>query len=122
MSFNIPVRVYHEQLDELSELPDLQKSLLREMNVFVTDLDGTVKTVLASERSESGIVVLAQVAGTRTVDTGLKSGDIIRAIDRTPLQTVSQLQTIVRALKPGDAVVLQIERSGKLQYLAFEMD
>ena len=52
MSFNIPVRVYHEQLDELSELPDLQKSLLREMNVFVTDLDGTVKTVLASERSE----------------------------------------------------------------------
>jgi S1-C subfamily serine protease len=56
------------------------------------------------------------------VDTGLKTGDIIRAIDRTPLQTVTQLQAIVRALKPGDPVVLQVERNGKLQYLAFEMD
>jgi S1-C subfamily serine protease len=52
----------------------------------------------------------------------LKTGDIIRAIDRTPLQTVSQLQTIVRALRPGDPIVLQVERNGKLQYLAFEMD
>ena len=69
-----------------------------------------------------GIVVLAQAAESRTPDTGLKTGDIIRAIDRTPLQTVSQLQTIVRALRPGDPVVLQVERNGKLQYLAFEMD
>src|SRR5712671_3849459 len=122
MSFNIPVKVYHDKLDELSELPDLQKSLLRELSVFVTDLDGSLKAVLASARSESGIVVLAQVGGSRTVDTGLKTGDIIREIDRTALQTVSQLQAIVRALKPGDAVVLQVERSGKLQYLAFEMD
>ena len=122
MSFNIPVQVHHEKLDELSELPDLQKSLLRELNVFVADLDGSMKAVLASDRSESGIVVLAQVGGSKTVDTGLKTGDIIREIDRTPLQTVPQLQTMVRALKPGDAVVLQIERDGKLQYLAFEMD
>jgi S1-C subfamily serine protease len=56
------------------------------------------------------------------VNTGLKTGDIIRAIDRTPLQTVSQLQAIVRALRTGDPVVLQVERNGKLQYLAFEMD
>jgi S1-C subfamily serine protease len=122
ISFNIPVKVHHDKLDELSELPDLQKSLLRELSVFVTDLDGSVRSVLASARSESGIVVVAQVAGSRTVDTGLKTGDIIRAIGRTPLQTVSQLQAIVRELKPGDPIVLQVERNGKLQYLAFEMD
>src|SRR5258706_348564 len=122
MSFNIPVKVYHDQLDELADVPDVQKSLLRELSVFVTDLDGSVRSVLASARSESGIVVLAQAAESRTPDTGLKTGDIIRAIDRTPLQTVSQLQTIVRALRPGDPVVLQVERNGKLQYLAFEMD
>jgi S1-C subfamily serine protease len=78
--------------------------------------------VLAGARSESGIVVVAQAAGSRTLNTGLKAGDIIRAIDRTPLQTVSQLQEIVRALRSGDPVVLQVERNGKLQYLAFEMD
>jgi len=81
-----------------------------------------VRSALGGVRSESGIVVLAQAAESRTPDTGLKTGDIIRAIDRTPLQTVSQLQTIVRALRPGDPVVLQVERNGKLQYLAFETD
>jgi serine protease Do len=122
MSFNIPVKVYHDKLDELADVPDLQKSLLREFSVFVTDLDENVRSALANARSESGIVVVAQAAESRTPDTGLKTGDIIRAIDRTPLQTVSQLQTIVRALRPGDPVVLQVERNGKLQYLAFEMD
>jgi serine protease Do len=122
MSFNIPVKVYHDKLEELADVPDLQKSLLRELRVFVTDLDGSVRSALAGVRSESGIVVLAQAAEPRTPDTGLKTGDIIRAIDRTPLQTVSQLQAIVRAFRPGDPVVLQVERNGKLQYLAFEMD
>jgi len=122
MSFNIPVKVYHDKLDELSELPDLQKSLVRELSVFVTDLDSSVKSALSSARSDSGVVVVAQIGGSRTVDTRLKAGDIIRAIGRTPLQTVTQLQAIVRDLKPGDAVVLQVERSEKLQYLAFEMD
>jgi S1-C subfamily serine protease len=118
MSFNIPVKVHHDKLDELADVPDLQRSLLRELSVFVTDLDGRVKTVLASARSESGIVVVAQIAGSKTMDTGLKTGDIIRAIGCTPLQTVSQLQAIVRELKPGDAVVLQVERNGKLQYIS----
>src|ERR1700674_925398 len=122
MSFNIPVKVHHDTLDELGDVPDLQKSLLRELSVFVTDLDGSVRSALAGVRSESGIVVLAQAAGSKSPDTGLKPGDIIRAIDRTPLQTVSQLQVIVRALNPGDPIVLQVERNGKLQYLAFEMD
>jgi S1-C subfamily serine protease len=63
MSFTIPVQVDHKRLEELSELPDLQKTLRRELSVFVTDLDGTLKSVLASARNESGIVILAQVAG-----------------------------------------------------------
>jgi S1-C subfamily serine protease len=56
------------------------------------------------------------------MDTGLEAGDIIRAVDRTALQTTSQFVTLVHDLRPGDPVVLQVERKGKLQYLAFEME
>jgi len=121
MSFNLPVKVCHENVDDLSEIPDLQKSLIRRLSIFVTDLDERVRPVLQGTRSDSGVVVVAQTAGPN-VDTGLETGDIIRAIDRTPLQSTSQLQTMVRNLKSGDPVVLQVERKGKLQYLAFEMD
>src|SRR6266851_5344806 len=118
-SFNVSVKVYHENIDELADIPDLQKTLVRKLNIFVTDLDGSL---LPSTRSDSGVVVVAQTGGPTAMDTGLQTGDIIRAIDRTPLQSILQLQAMVRNLKSGDPVVLQVERKGKLQYLAFEME
>jgi S1-C subfamily serine protease len=96
--------------------------LVRRLNVFVTDLDGEVKPLLQGTRSDSGVVVVAQIGGTNTIDTGLETGDIIRTVNRTALQTTSQFQTLVHNLGSGDPVVLQVERKGKLQYLAFEMD
>jgi serine protease Do len=78
--------------------------------------------LLQDDGDDSGIVVLAEAPSPNALDTSVQPGDIIRAINRTPLQSVSQLQTTVRQLKSGDPVVLQVERGGKLQYLAFEMD
>jgi serine protease Do len=121
-SFNVSVKVYHENLDDLADIPDLQRTLVRKLNIFVTDLDGKVRSLLPSTRSDSGVVVVAQTGGPNAMDTGLQTGDIIRAIDRTPLQSISQLQAMVRNLKSVDPVVLQVERKGKLQYLAFEME
>ena len=121
-SFNVSVKVYHENIDDLADIPDLQKTLVRKLNIFVTDLDGNARSLLPSTRSDSGVVVVAQTGGPNAMDTGLQTGDIIRAIDRTPLQSILQLQAMVRNLKSGDPVVLQVERKGKLQYLAFEME
>jgi serine protease Do len=122
MSFNVPVTVYHETIEDLADVPDLKKTLIRKLNIFVTDLDDKVKPLVHSNRSDSGVLVVAQGGGSNGVNTGLETGDIIRAIDRTPLQSSSQFQEMARPLRAGDAVVLQVERNGKLQYLAFEMD
>ena len=122
MSFNVSVKVYHENVDDLADVPNLQKSLIRRLNIFVTDLDGDVRPLLHETRSDSGVVVVAETSGTNFVDTGLEPGDIIYAVDRTALHTTSQFQSLVRNLRSGDPVVLQVERNGKLQYLAFEME
>ena len=122
MSFNVFVKVYHDNIDDMADIPDLQKSLVRKLNIFVTDLDDKVKPWLNVTRSDSGVIVVAQTSSQNGMETGLQAGDIIRAIDRTALQSISQLQAIVRNLKSGDPVVLQVERKGKLQYVAFEME
>jgi len=122
LSFNLPVTVHHEKLDELAEIPDLQKNFIRKLSIFVTELDGKAKRLLQGSRSDSGILVVGQAAGPNVVETGLEAGDIICAIGRVPLQSMSQFQEMVHNLRPGDPVVLQIERNGKLQYLAFEME
>jgi len=122
MSFKIPVAVYHDSTDELSEIPELQKTLIWQLSVFVADLDDRVKSLLHTDHSELGIVVVAQSGGPDPVDTGLQPGDMIRAIAHTQLQSVSQLRTTLSTFKSGDPIVLQVERDGKLQYLAFEME
>jgi len=122
VSLKVPVLVYHEQMDELAEIPELQKSLIRKLSIFVTELEGNVKQLLHDARSDSGVVVVAQAVGTNGVDTGLERADIIRALDGVPLQSISQLRATVAKLRPGDPVVLQIERKGRLRYLAFELE
>jgi serine protease Do len=122
MSFHVSATLQHESIDNLADIPGLQKSLVRKLSIFVTDLDGEARPFLQDTRSDSGVVVVAQTTGPNAADSGLQAGDIIRTIDRTPLQTTAQFETLVRNLRPGDPVVLQVERKGKLQYLAFEME
>ena len=122
LSVTVPVTVYHEKIDDLTDVPDLQQTFISELSMFVSDVDDKVKPLLHGDTDDSGVVVIAQAAGQSVVDTGVQSGDIIRAINRRPLQSVSQLQATVRQLKSGDPVVLQVERGGQLQFLAFEMD
>lgn len=121
----VPVLVHHDAIDELNDLndlPDLHRTLIAELSLFVIDMNDSVKPLLKEDDVDSGVVVVAQAANANTVVIGVETGDIIRAVNRTPLQSVSQLQSIVHQFTSGDPVVLQIERDGKLQYLAFEMD
>jgi S1-C subfamily serine protease len=52
----------------------------------------------------------------------LAMGDIIYAVNRTPVSGLKELRTILNELKTDDPVVLQIERHGELMYLAFTIE
>jgi S1-C subfamily serine protease len=56
------------------------------------------------------------------IDTGLQAGDVIHEINGNFVISVEALRSAVEHLKPGDPVALLIERGGKLQYVAFEME
>jgi serine protease Do len=73
-------------------------------------------------RIASGVVVVGRAADLIVPETGLTTGDIIHSLNTTPVDSAEQLRTLTRQLKGGQPVVLQIERGGQLQYLAFEMD
>jgi len=56
------------------------------------------------------------------VESGLEPGDVIHAVNGTSITSMEALRSAIEALRDGSAVVLQIERQGKLQYLSFEME
>jgi serine protease Do len=122
VSLTIPVLEHHEEIDQLADVANLQNNLLPQLGVFVVELNKEVKGVLHGLRSDSGVVVVAQATTSAQVHVDLQPGDVIRTLNRTSIQTLDQLRSVMNGIKPDEPVVLQIERDGKLQYVAFELD
>jgi serine protease Do len=121
LSLTVPVVEEHDQ-HQLADVPLMRKNLLPRLGIFAIDLDRQVREILPDLRSDSGVVVLAGTSAPAALHTGLKAGDVVRSVNKQPVTSIDQLRAAVSKLKAGDSAVLQIERDGKLQYLAFEVD
>jgi serine protease Do len=69
----------------------------------------------------SGVMVTAKLSGT-DMQPELVIGDVIRSVNGVSVTEVAPLRVMLDNFKPGDAIALQVERKGKLMYVAFEMD
>jgi S1-C subfamily serine protease len=69
----------------------------------------------------SGVIVTAKLSGT-DMQPELVIGDVIRSVNGVSVTEVAPLRVMLDNFKPGDAIALQVERKGKLMYVAFEMD
>ena len=77
---------------------------------------------MLSLRSDSGVLVAGLLGGEPATAADLAVGDVIRAVNGQPIEDAQQLRQTLAGLKPGDAVVLEVERQSVLQYVAFEME
>lgn len=66
-----------------------------------------------SEQKESGILIAGVVSDSPAEKAGLRRGDILLAIDGEEVNTLAELQKIIRAHEPGDKVKLQVQRGDR---------
>ena len=118
----IPVLQEKHQMDQLLDLADSQNNLVPQLAILAVSLDDRVRAMIADLRIPTGVVVLGRAADLFGPSVGLTTGDVIHAINSRPVDTVDNLRSALSQLKPGDSVALQVERQGKLQYLAFDLD
>lgn len=107
--------------ERLSDLID-RDSLISPLGIFLVDLSPSLTQQLAGLRSTSGVIVAGTSDRTPQVDTDLATGDVIRTINKQPVTSVSNFRSQLSSMKPGDPVVLQVERQGAYRFVAFEMD
>jgi serine protease Do len=103
-----------------SAAPHPREHLVARLGILGVSLDRRLAEMLPVVRVSSGVVVASTVPG--AIDSregGLAPGDVIHAVNRTVVQELAQLRLVIDQLKPGDPVVLQLERRGELMYLAF---
>jgi len=118
----VPAVEKHDQMDLLMDATDPQNSLVPRLGVLALDITDQLHAAIGTTRLPGGVVVVGRAADLTVSDSGLETGDIIHSLNTRKIDSVETLRSAVREIKSGAAVVLQIERDGGLQYLAFEME
>jgi serine protease Do len=118
----IPAIEHRDQMDQLFDAANAEKDIVPRLGILALDLTPDLRSRIGSLRIYSGVIVLGRAADLTMPDTGLQTGDVIHTLNTTAIPDMATLRTAVLALKPGDPVVIQVERANGLTYLSFEME
>ena len=122
IDITVPV---HEREDDPMRFADMvtpESNLISKLGVLVIELNEKIADMLPELRHEYGLVVAARSAMPPYSGAELETGDVIYEMNQNPTLSVKGLRDALDEMKPGDAVVLQVERDGKLMYLALELE
>lgn len=123
-AIKVPVAMT-ERDDPFSSLSDAdpRENLVPRLGILAVTLDRRIAAMLPVVRVRGGVVVASSVAGGIDArEGGLAAGDIVYAVNRKPVANVAELRATLEGFKPGDAVVLHLERHGELMFLPFIID
>jgi serine protease Do len=118
----IPAIEHRDQMDQLFDAANAEKDIVPRLGILALDLTPELRSRIGTLRIYSGVIVLGRAADLIMPDTGLQTGDVIHALNTTAIPDMATLRTAVLTLRPGDPVVIQVERSDGLMYLSFEME
>jgi serine protease Do len=122
LELDVPIYEPTSEPARLSEMADPKKDLIPRLGIVGVTITPEVASFLDQPRIPTGVVVASTVANRLAVDSGLLEGDVIHSLNRVPITSVDGLRAEFNKLKPGDPVAMQVERSGRLIYVTFEME
>lgn len=108
-------------VDNLSDLINPSTDLVAQLGVFCIDLSGQLSDAL-STRSKSGILIAGLLGGEPATLADLQQGDVIRMLNGKPVIDTAHFRQAMAALPENSPAVVEIERAGTIQYVAFEIE
>jgi len=90
------------------------------LGIEMVDLSPTKKQQINQEnklniQQESGVAIKGVLDDSPAKRAGLLPGDVIQKVNTKPVKTAAQVQKLVESSTVGDILVLEINRSGKIQ-------
>ena len=122
LSFAVEVGARPEDPTSVLNLVRPEKNLVPELDVLGIDLDDKLAAALRARSSDPGVLVAAMSADASPPANRFQPGDIIRNVNRTTVHSVEELRRAVAGMQEGDPVAVQVERQGRLTFVAFEID
>jgi S1-C subfamily serine protease len=115
----VPVEERHDNLDILADRASQDGSRIPRLGALGIDVDGDVLSTLEDVRLPSGVLITAREEQESASENSLVAGDIIHAVNGKMVSGLADLRSALDQVPPDSAVALQVERDGKLRFLAF---
>jgi len=120
----VPVEVKEQKApwDPLASMASPEKNLVHRLGILCVEIDREVARLIPELRRSYGLIVAAKSPEGQAQFVDIQPGDVIHSVNNQPVALLSAFQTMIQDFKAGDPVVLQIERDGRFQYVAFEIE
>ena len=110
IGFAIPINMASSILTSLVETGSVQRGML---GVGGDDLKPDVAEALGLKKDQRGVIVTNINKDSPAAKAGVKTSDVIVAIDGRPVSTFFELRNSIASRAPGSVVELRILREGK---------
>ncbi len=107
--FAIPANIVNKVVDDLLKYGMVQRAYL---GIMIRDIDGNLLKNEKLKKSE-GTYVDSLVAKSAAAEAGILAGDVITGINDTPVLKSSDLLEQVGRHRPGDEVLVTVDRNGR---------
>jgi len=97
-------------------------NVVNRLGIVGVTINDELRKMLPDLRIPSGVIVAARTPASTLLGEGPEPGDVIHAVNTSPVTDIAGLKQVLRAIQSGDPIVLQIEREGGLSYLAMESE
>jgi serine protease Do len=88
----------------------------------VMDLTREIARQLGLHKDDKGVVVVRVEAGSAVEEAGMRKGDVIQELDRQKVEGLNDYNKIVSGIRPGNSVLLFVNRGGKKFYVTIKAE
>ena len=122
LTIEVPVAQSDDDPQRFADMVNPEDNLVPRLGILGIGIDKKLSALLPELRNAYGVVVAAGSATDPASGTGLKPGDVIYSVNGSPVSSVAALKNKIDEFKPGQEVIMQIERSGRLMYVTLELE
>jgi serine protease Do len=118
----VPVHEKPDSPERFADMVDPERNLIAKFGILAVPVDDKITALLPGLKHEFGVLVAARTTEAPYEGEGLQPGDVIYEMNNQAVVSLDSLRALAKDLNSGDAVVFQVERGGKLRYVAIEME
>src|SRR6516164_4740930 len=118
IGFAVPINVARQVMDQLISYGEIKRGRL---GVAIQDLTPDIAQALGTTHTQGAVIARVE-SGSPAERAGLRTNDLVIAVNGVPIHTGAELKNRVGLSKVGDAVDLTIIRAGSERTVAVRID